>query len=89
PIRPHVQAACELLGLDPLHVANEGKLVASVAPEAVAPVLAAMKTHPLGADAAVIGEVTAEPPGQVSLQTRLGAWRIVDLPVGELLPRIC
>lgn len=89
PVRPAVQAACEMLGLDPLYVANEGKLIAIV-PEAQAEaVLAAMRAHPYGRDAARIGTVTAEHPGLVVAKTSIGATRVVDLPAGELLPRIC
>lgn len=89
PVREEVAAACDLLGLDPLYVANEGKMVAAVAPEKADEVLEAMRRHPLGKMAARIGEAVEESPGLVSMQTVLGAWRIVDLPVGEQLPRIC
>jgi hydrogenase expression/formation protein HypE len=89
PVRESVRAACELLGFDPLYVANEGKLVAVVDVEATDVILAAMKQHPYGKDAAVIGEVTAEHQKRVVLATRLGATRIVDVLSGELLPRIC
>lgn len=89
PIEPPVAGACEFLGLDPLYVANEGKLVAVVAPDKAAAVLQAMKAHPLGKKAALIGEVVADNPGMVSLQTAIGGWRIVDMLVGEQLPRIC
>ena len=89
PIRPAVQGACELLGLDPLYVANEGKLVAAVAADIAESVLGAMRAHPLARDAAIIGQVTDEKPGIVSMQTRIGSWRIVDMLVGEQLPRIC
>ena len=89
PVSASVLGACEMLGLDPLYVANEGKLVAAVAAEKADDVLAAMQEHPLGRKAAIIGEVVAEQPGMVSLQTRLGAWRVVDMPVAEQLPRIC
>lgn len=89
PVREDVHAACEMLGLDPLYVANEGKCIAFVAPERAGAVLAAMKAHRLGANAADIGEVTADDPGVVVLRTRIGGTRVVDLPVGELLPRIC
>ncbi len=89
PVRPAVQAACEMLGLDPLYVANEGKLVAIV-PEAQAEaVLEAMRATPYGRDATRIGTVTAEHPGLVVAKTGIGATRVVDLPAGELLPRIC
>lgn len=89
PVKPEVAAACELLGLDPLHVANEGKLVAIVASEAADAVLAAMRTHPLGRAAAVIGEVIADDHHFVQMTTRFGGGRIVDWLAGEQLPRIC
>lgn len=89
PVKPEVRSACELLGLDPWHVANEGKLVAIVAPEAAEAVVAALRRHDAGRDAVVIGEVRAERPGMVSTRTTLGATRVVPLPLGELLPRIC
>jgi hydrogenase expression/formation protein HypE len=89
PINKTVLAASELLGLDPLHIANEGKLAASVAPGDADTVLAAMKRHKYGEKATVIGEVVKEHPGRVVMKTTLGASRIVDIPVGELLPRIC
>jgi hydrogenase expression/formation protein HypE len=89
PIKPQVQAACDLLGLDPWHVANEGKLVAIVAAEAADDVLARLRAHPLGRDAAIIGEVHAGRTGMVATRTALGATRVVPMPIGELLPRIC
>jgi hydrogenase expression/formation protein HypE len=89
PVERAVLAACELLGLDPLYIANEGKLVAVAAPEAAGEILKAMRSHRYGRNAAIIGEVTAEHPGRVAMKTSLGASRIVDMPVGELLPRIC
>jgi hydrogenase expression/formation protein HypE len=89
PVRPAVGAACELLGIDPLYVANEGKFVAVVAPGEAAAALAALRGHPLGADAVRIGEIRAEPPGIVVLLTQLGGTRIVDMLVGDPLPRIC
>ena len=89
PLREPVAAACELLGLDPLYVANEGKLVAAVSPERAEKVLEAMRAHPLGESAAVIGKAKAGAPGRVVLNTLIGGSRIVDLPVGEQLPRIC
>jgi hydrogenase expression/formation protein HypE len=89
PVRPPVAASCELLGIDPLYVANEGKLVAVVAREEASAALAALRRHPLGRDAAVIGEICAEPPGIVVLRTRFGGTRIVDRLVGDPLPRIC
>jgi hydrogenase expression/formation protein HypE len=89
PVRPAVQAACEMLGLDPLYVANEGKLVAFLPPDRADAVLAAMQTHPLGSDAARIGQVVEEHPRMVTARTAIGARRVVDMQVGELLPRIC
>jgi hydrogenase expression/formation protein HypE len=88
-VREEVLGACEMLGLDPLYVANEGKLVAVVPPEDADKVLRAMQKHRYGKDAAVIGEVQAEHPGRVVMKTLLGASRIVDMLVGDLLPRIC
>ena len=82
-------AACELLGLDPLYIANEGKLVAVVAPEAAAMLLDVMRTHPLGVDAALIGDVVADEQRFVQMTTSFGGGRIVDWLVGEQLPRIC
>jgi hydrogenase expression/formation protein HypE len=84
-----VRGACELLGLDPLYVANEGKLVAIVAPESADDVLAAMQRNPLGADAAIIGTVQKGRPGLVTMRTAFGSSRIVDLLPGDQLPRIC
>jgi hydrogenase expression/formation protein HypE len=89
PVRDAVRGACELLGFDPLYVANEGKLVAIVAPEDTSKILAKMKRNKYGTEAAVIGEVTAERKGKVIMKTRLGASRILDMLSGELLPRIC
>ncbi|KAA6461315.1 hydrogenase expression/formation protein HypE [Acidobacteria bacterium AB60] len=89
PIRPEVQSACELLGLDPLYVANEGKVVFFVAPDAAEASLAVLRNHPLGRDAARIGSVTAEHPGLLVARTGMGANRVVSIPVGEQLPRIC
>jgi|SRR5271157_144657 len=89
PIRAEVNAACEMLGLDPFYVANEGKLVAIVPPEHAEAILAAMRAHPQGRDAALIGELVAEHPGLVTSRTSIGGKRVVDLPAGELLPRIC
>jgi hydrogenase expression/formation protein HypE len=89
PVRREVAAACEILGFDPLHVANEGRLVAFV-PEADAEAtLAAMREHSKGADACRIGRVESSPAGRVLLETGIGGTRIVDMPSGELLPRIC
>jgi len=89
PIRPEVAAACELLGLDPLFVANEGKLVAFVAPEAAEQLLSVMRAHPLGRDAALIGHVVADDNRFVQMTTSFGGGRIVDWLSGEQLPRIC
>lgn len=89
PIREEVKGACEILGLDPLYVANEGKLVAIVSASDAECVLSAMRAHPLGREAAVIGEVTAEHPGFVLMKTRVGGTRVVDMLAGEQLPRIC
>jgi hydrogenase expression/formation protein HypE len=89
PVKREVAAACELLGLDPLYVANEGKLVAICARQDTDRLLEAMRSHPLGADAAVVGEVVEDPHHFVQLQTAFGGWRIVDWLSGEQLPRIC
>ena len=89
PISEEVKGACEILGLDPLYVANEGKLLAVVAPGDAECVLQAMRQHPLGKLAAIIGEVTAEHPGFVMMKTRVGGTRVVDMLSGEQLPRIC
>lgn len=89
PIRPEVNGACEILGIDPLYVANEGKLIAIVAAEDADRALAAMRSHPLGTDAAIIGTVTSEPPGMVMLDTAFGGSRVVDMLAGDPLPRIC
>ncbi|KIU16330.1 hydrogenase expression/formation protein HypE [Mycolicibacterium llatzerense] len=89
PIPAEVRDACGLLGLDPLQVANEGKLLALVPADGAERVLAAMRNHPLGARAAVIGRCVAEHPGMVVARTALGGTRVVDLPIGEQLPRIC
>lgn len=89
PVTAGVRGACELLGLDPLTIANEGKLIAVVAADAVQPALKAMRAHPLGRQAALIGEVRAEPPSMVILRTELGGTRVLDMLVGDPLPRIC
>jgi hydrogenase expression/formation protein HypE len=89
PVRPEVRGACELLGLDPLTIANEGKLLAIVAPEVANAALAAMRAHPLGQDAAIIGTVQAEPAAMVFLRTDIGGTRVLDMLVGDPLPRIC
>jgi hydrogenase expression/formation protein HypE len=89
PISEEVKGACEILGLDPLYVANEGKLLAIVAANDVDPVLNALRSHSLGKGAAVIGVVTDEHPGMVMMKTRVGGTRVVDMLSGEQLPRIC
>jgi len=89
PIRDEVRGACELLGLDPLYVANEGKLAAIVAPEDVEQVVAAMRSHEFGAQARVIGTVSEGHPGLVTMRTTFGSTRIVDMLAGDQLPRIC
>ena len=89
PVKQEVVGACEILGIDPLYVANEGKLVAVVAPEAAEAALEALRSHPLGRNGAVIGEVRAEPQGLVLLDTAFGGSRVVDMLVGDPLPRIC
>src|SRR5512141_318820 len=89
PVRAEVNAACEMLGLDPLYVANEGKLVAIVAAEKAEAILAAMRAHEYGHEAAIIGQVVADHPRLVTARTSIGGMRVVDLPAGELLPRIC
>ncbi|WP_432074576.1 hydrogenase expression/formation protein HypE [Streptomyces wuyuanensis] len=89
PVPAPVANACAVLGLDPMYVANEGKLVAFVPREHADAVLAAMRAHPLGREAAVIGEAVAAHPGMVVARTGLGGTRVVDLPLGEQLPRIC
>lgn len=89
PVREEVRGACEMLGLDPLYVANEGKLVAIVAPSVAQEALRALQSHPLGKDAAIIGRVTADHPRMVVLRTPLGTTRIVDMLAGDQLPRIC
>ena len=89
PVHPAVQGVCDLLGFDPLTLANEGKLRAFVSPEDTARVLDVMHADPHGRAACVIGHTTAEAPGEVGLRTALGGIRVVDLPLGELVPRIC
>jgi hydrogenase expression/formation protein HypE len=89
PVPPAVAAACDLFGLDPLQVANEGKLVAVVAREDADALLEVMRRHPLGAEAALIGEVTSEHPGLVISHNAFGGTRVIDRPYGEQLPRIC
>jgi hydrogenase expression/formation protein HypE len=89
PVKEEVRGACELLGLDPFILANEGKLIAIVGAGEAEKILAAMKAHPLGREAALIGEVREEPAERVILRTSIGSTRIVDMLVGEPLPRIC
>jgi len=86
-----VHGACEILGLYPLYIANEGKLAAIVAPEAADAALAALRAHPLGRDAAIVAEVIDDPsaPGLVLLETSIGGSRVVDMLAGDPLPRIC
>jgi len=88
-VREEVQGACEMLGLDPLYVANEGKLIAIVEPAAAEPMLEAMRAHPLGNNAQIIGTVTDKHPGLVTIRSTLGTTRIVDMLAGDQLPRIC
>ena len=89
PVHPAVNAACEMLGLDPFYIANEGKLVAFVPEEQAERVLMAMRSNEYGKEAAIIGHVVEEHPGMVIAKTAIGSSRVVDLPAGELLPRIC
>ena len=89
PVRPEVRGACELLGIDPLYVACEGRIVAIVDPGAADAAVAALQAHPLGAGATVVGRVAEDPPGLVLLKTGFGGTRIIDLLVGDPLPRIC
>ena len=89
PVKPEVQSACELLGLDPVYVANEGKAVFFVAAEAADAVLGALRSHPLGRDAARIGQATGEHRGMLVARTAMGASRVIPMQIGEQLPRIC
>jgi hydrogenase expression/formation protein HypE len=89
PVKPPVRAACEMFGFDPLYMANEGKLIAIVPPSSADEILNVMKTHTLGIDAVVIGEVQASPKSKVLMKTTLGATHMLDMLSGELLPRIC
>lgn len=89
PLRPEVQGMCEILGLDPLYLANEGKFTAVIPPDQLRSAMSALRSHPLGRDAAQIGEVRRGAPGRVTMRTRFGSARIVDIPIGEQLPRIC
>jgi len=89
PVHPEVASACEMLGFDPLYIANEGKLISFVAKEDADAVLQAMRSTRYGEDAVIIGQVTAEPKGRVLLKTAIGSTRVVDMLAGEMLPRIC
>lgn len=89
PVRQEVRGACEMLGLDPLYIANEGKLLAICSPESAPALLAAMKQHPLGSGANIIGKVTVQNSGLLTMRTSLGATRIVDMLANDPLPRIC
>jgi hydrogenase expression/formation protein HypE len=89
PVPPEVQGACEILGFDPLYIANEGKLVAFVPPTHAEKVLETMKRHPLGKESVIIGEVVDDHPGLVVMKSRVGGSRIVEMLSGEQLPRIC
>ncbi|MGZ7023657.1 MAG: hydrogenase expression/formation protein HypE, partial [Ilumatobacteraceae bacterium] len=89
PVQPQVLGACDMLGIDPLYVANEGKFVAIVAPDEAEAAVSALRSHPQGADATIVGEIVAEPQGIVALRTSFGGSRIVDMLVGDPLPRIC
>jgi hydrogenase expression/formation protein HypE len=89
PVRAEVQSACELLGLDPVYVANEGKAVFFVTPQAAQRALEVIRAHPLGRDAARIGRVTAQHPGMLVARTAMGANRVIATQIGEQLPRIC
>lgn len=89
PVRESVKGACEILGLDPLYVANEGKLVAVVAADAAEAILQRMQEHPLGRNAVIVGEVVSEHPGMVLMETEIGGTRVLDVMFGEQLPRIC
>ena len=89
PIRPEVKGFCEILGLDPLYLANEGRIVAVVPSDQANDALVALRAHPLGADAVAIGSVIEGHAGRVTMCTLVGGRRIVDMLVGEQLPRIC
>ena len=89
PLSEEVKGACEILGLDPLYVANEGKLIAIVAPDQADSIVEAMRGHPAGRETAIIGEVIADHPGVVMMRSRIGGNRVVDMLSGEQLPRIC
>jgi hydrogenase expression/formation protein HypE len=89
PVHPSVRAACEILGFDPLYIANEGKLIAVVSSNCAKDVLSRMHNLPLGENAAIIGEIQETSPGRVLMRTSIGTTRVVDMLAGELLPRIC
>jgi hydrogenase expression/formation protein HypE len=89
PVREDVQGACEILGFDPLYVANEGRFICILPSSEVERALRIMRAHPLGAEACLIGRVTGDPPGLVTMRSRIGASRVVDMLSGEQLPRIC
>ena len=89
PVNPEVQAACDLLGMDPIYVANEGKLIAIVAREKAEAMLATMRAHPFGARAAIIGTVNDQRPGMLVARTAIGGTRVITMQLGEQLPRIC
>jgi hydrogenase expression/formation protein HypE len=89
PVPSAVRSACEILGMDPVYIANEGKLVTMVPPDKAEAVLEAMRAHPRGRQAAIIGQVTEAHPGMVVARTGIGGSRVVDMQVGEQLPRIC
>ena len=89
PVRVEVKGACEMLGLDPMYVANEGKLIAVVPAEDCEKLLATMRNHPLGRNSAVIGQIVADYPGMVIMKSLVGGERVVTLLAGEQLPRIC
>jgi len=89
PVKPEVASACELLGMDPIYVANEGKLLAIVAPHAAEAILARIQANPLGANARIIGTVTANHPGMLVAKTGIGGTRVIAMQIGEQLPRIC
>jgi hydrogenase expression/formation protein HypE len=89
PVRPAVRGACDLLGFEPIAVANEGKIVFFCDAADAEDILATLRAHPLGRFAALIGEVTTDAPGTAILATRIGGERIIDMPPGEILPRIC
>jgi hydrogenase expression/formation protein HypE len=89
PVRPAVRGACAILGLDPLFVANEGKLLALVAAAAAERLLTTMRSHPLGSEAVIIGEITGGSNGKVHMRTAIGGLRAIEMLAGEQLPRIC